>query len=344
MKPRLLPALALAFALVGCGGGGDEDEGAASVAPRPTTAGLQLTVPAPTYGALSEELQAFNTLNDIRGRCGHGKLAQNSMLDTSATGHALWLTYHADFGHEQTPGSLHFTGAQPRDRMMAAGYLGSASQAEVSEQLAVYASGTDGNDTIGFGIQGTRMLLNAPYHANSLLDGYRDVGISIRNAIDAGAPDATHPGAGRRAIVFNTGYQRSAGSQSAAQDDNAVLTYPCDGEINVGRALPHEEPNPVPGRDLSTNPLGTSIMVSLKEGRTLEIDSTVLTNVSTGATVALRPPVTGANDHLRAFAAHQGYVAADAPLAAHTAYRVSLGGRNNGVSFLKTFVFTTGAD
>lgn len=343
MNHRLLPALALAFALAGCGGGGDED--ASSGTPSTTlNAGLQLTVPAPTYGALSEELQAFNTLNDIRGRCGHGLLAQNAALDVSAAGHARWLTYHDTAAHEQTPGSLHFTGATPLDRMIAAGYLTSASQATVSEKLAVFWGGVDGNDTIGFGIEGTRGLLNAPYHANGMLDGFRDVGVAIRNAIDAGAPDATDPGAGRRAIVFNTGYRTSAGSQAAAQNDNAVLTYPCDGEINVTRALHHEEPNPVPGRDLSVNPLGTSIMVSIKEGRTLIIDSTILTNVGTGSIVALRPPVTGANDYLGAFAAHQGYIAADAPLAAYTTYRVSLSGRNNGVSFLKTFLFTTGAN
>ncbi len=344
MNHRLLSAAALALALVACGGGDDEHDASPAEPSTPTNAGLQLSVPAPTYAALSEELQAFTVLNDIRSRCGHGKLAQHSALDTAADGHARWLTYHGTFAHEQTPGSTHFTGKAPLDRMIAAGYLTNASQAAVSEQLAVYSGGADGNDLIGFGLHSTRTLLNAPYHANGMLAGYRDVGIAIRNAVDAEAPDATLPGAGRRAIVFNTGYQASAGSQSAAQDDNVVLTYPCDGEQNVARALHHEEPNPVPGRDLSTSPLGTSILLSLKEGRTLTIDSTVLTNVGTGATVPMRPPVTGANDHLGAFAAHQGYVAADVPLAAYTAYRVSLTGRNNGVSFLKTFSFTTGAD
>jgi hypothetical protein len=228
--------------------------------------------------------------------------------------------------------------------MIAAGYLGSPLQAQVSEQLAYYWGGLDGNDTIGFGIQATRGLLGAPYHANGMLAGYRDVGISVRSAIGAGAPDAHAPGAGRRAIVFNTGHQTSAGSQAAAQDDNAVLTYPCDGDSNVARALYHEQPNPVPGRDLSTRPLGTSIMISLKEGRTLAIDSTVVTNLSSGFSVPLRPPVTGANDPLGAFAAHQGYVAADVPLSAYTTYQVTLTGRNSGASFLKTFMFTTGAD
>ncbi len=343
MQHRLLPALALAFALAGCGGGGDEDT--AGTTPSVTlNAGLQLTVPTPTYAALSEELQAFHTLNDIRNRCGHGQLAQNAALDVSAAGHAKWLTFNAAFAHNQTPGSPHFTGATPLDRMVAAGYLTSSSQAAVSEQLATYSGGPDGNDTIGFGIQGTRNLLNAPYHANGMLDGYRDVGIAIRNAIDAGAPDALNPGAGRRAIVFNTGYRISAGNQAAAQDDNAVLTYPCNGETNVTPALYHEEPNPVPGRDLSTSPLGTSIMISLKAGRTLTIHSTTLVNLTSGLPVALRPPVTSTNDHLGAFAAHQAYVAADAPLTAYTPYQVTINGRNNGVSFLKTFVFTTGAN
>ncbi len=342
MNHRILPALALALALAGCGGGGDESDNGSTATP--INAGLQVNVPAPTYPALSEELQAFNTLNEIRSRCGHGQLAQHPALDISTAGHARWLVYNETVDHTQSAGSPHFTGTSPLDRMIAAGYLTSSAQASVSEQLAYYTSGADGNDTIGFGVESTRGLLNAPYHANAMLDGFRDVGVGVRNAIDAGAPNATMPGAGRRAIVFNTGYRISAGSQAAAQDDNVVLTYPCNGDTNVARALYHEEPNPVPGRDLSINPLGTSIMVSLKAGRTLSIDSVVLINTTTGTSTPLRTPVTGANDYLGAFGRHQGYVAADNPLAAQTQYQVSLTGRNNGVSFLKTFVFTTGAN
>jgi hypothetical protein len=70
MYQRSLPALLLAMALAGCGGGGGGEAGP-GLAPSSSNAGLQLTVPSPTYGALTEELQAFNTLNEIRRRCGH---------------------------------------------------------------------------------------------------------------------------------------------------------------------------------------------------------------------------------------------------------------------------------
>ena len=340
MTYRFLPALALALLLASCGGGGEEDSAAPDAPSTATNAGLQLTVPTPTYAAMSEELQAFNTLNSARHNCGYGKLAQNTALDTSARGHAQWLTYHAVAQHEQTPGTLFFTGASPLARMIASGYLSNTTEASVSEQLAYY-SGSGGNDTIGSGVRGTHLLLNAPYHANGMLAGFREVGVAVRNAIDAGAPDANDPGAGRQALVFNTGYKAAAGSQADAQPDSSVFTYPCDGEIDVTRALYHESPNPVVGRDLSTNPLGTSIMVSIQAGRTLTIDSASLSNIGTGSYATLRTPVTSSNDPHGAFEAHQAYVAADAPLLPATTYRATINGRNNGVAFVRTFLFTT---
>lgn len=343
MTHKLLPALlTLILALAGCGGGGED--GDATGTPAPMNAGLQLTVPAPTYPAASEELQAFQVLNGARSRCGHGQLAQSAALDSAAQGQAEWLVYNQIVEHQQTAGTPRFTGITPMDRALAAGYGASPFLFQATEQFYYLADPASGNQTAGFGEYFTRGLLNAPYHANGMLDGYRDVGIALRSAADAGAPDAHIPGAGRKVLVFNPGYMYRSGNQAEAQADDAVLTYPCDGETGVGIALYDETPNPVPGRDLAIQPLGTSLMVSLKAGRTLDILSATLQNTHTGAFATMRPPVTQANDPHSLFEPHQGYVAADAPLSPHTTYRATLQGRNNGVSFTKTFLFVTGAD
>jgi hypothetical protein len=87
--------------------------------------------------------------------------------------------------------------------------------------------------------------------------------------------------------------------------------------------------------------LGGSVFVQLRYGNTLAITSATMTQVSNGATVILRTPVTSANSG-NAFLSHQGYVAADAPLLANTAYQVTINGSNNGTAFSRTFTFTTG--
>lgn len=134
-------------------------------------------------------------------------------------------------------------------------------------------------------------------------------------------------------------YAGSAGKQLQSSDQ--ILTYPCEGTTGTDRQLTGESPNPVPGRDLSANPLGGSVFVQLRYGNTLAITSATMIEKSTGSAVALRAPVTSINSG-NAFLSHQGYVAADAPLLANTPYQVTINGTNNGTVFSRTFTFTTG--
>lgn len=269
-------------------------------------------------------------------------LAQNTSLDNTARGHADWIVFNKTPSHFQALGTPLFTGITKDDRAIAAGYNPRGSFTMQDE--STFNMGTFGNDKAGFGAQSVRRLLNAPYHAVGLLDGYREVGISIRNAFDAGAPDAGSLNQGRKAMVINPARLLSSGSQLAALTTSDVLTYPCNGTTNVEPGLYNEEPNPVPGRDLLTNPLGSSVQVAIKEGHTLTITSASIRVQSTGDSVVLRTAITSTNDpYTYGFALNRGYIVADAPLAENTEYAVEINGTNNGAPFTSAFTFTTGA-
>lgn len=110
-----------------------------------------------------------------------------------------------------------------------------------------------------------------------------------------------------------------------------------------------ENPNLVPGRNLLTSPLGTSIGVAVDVGSTLVITSASMIKVSTGAFVTLRAPVMAANDPnaikgVTYFKSNEGFVSADAPMDADTQYQVTITGTITGTVFSpRTFTFTTGS-
>lgn len=193
----------------------------------------------------------------------------------------------------------------------------------------------------GNGIIGVRDLLGAPYHMLAMIRGYRDIGVAVRDKFDVGLSPNN-----RFALNMDFGYKNADGPQVPAA--GTVLTYPCDGSTGINHSLRGENPNPVPGRNLGTNPLGTSIGISVEFGKTLVITSGSMIKVSTGATVVLRPPVMAANDPnaiggVSYFKTNEGFISADSPLDASTQYQVTITGTSSGTPFSRTFVFTTGA-
>lgn len=334
-----LSAIALAITLTACGGGSGSGDVAgapgavdAIVTPDPApvlNTALVTSVPAATYIAGSEEAAAFNLLNAERDRCGFGLLKQNAALDTSARGHADWLLINGYTGHFQTPGTPGFTGVTPDDRMVAAGY------GAVGSFVSNAESGQGGFlPETGMGTTATRMLLNAPYHALTMVRSHRDGGVAVRDKFDVGlSPNNSFE------LFFNFGYKNSEGPQLAAA--GSVRTYPCPGSTGVRTALYGESPSPAPDRNLRTNPIGSSVMVVGDPGTTLVITSASMTIANTGASVLLRVPQTKAND-ANISRTNEGFVSADGPLAANTAYQVNIDGTSNGVAFNRNFVFTTG--
>ncbi len=307
-------------ALVACGGGGDaiSNNGGGNT--------------ATAYVSGSEELAAFNLINQARSECGFGSLARNAQLDDAAFGHANWSLLNNVSGHVQNTGTAAFTGATPTDRITASGYIATLFGAGTGEVV----SGMNGTSVkTGFGIQGVRNLLNAPYHQSVMLAGYRDVGVSVLNDIDVGSTRGP-----RVLTVMNLGYRDPDGRQSLGSTD--VRTYPCQGSDGVARQLTNETPNPTPGRDLALNPLGTSIYLAVREGQTITITSAALLRTAGAVPVQLRAPVTRVNDPNSAYRSHEAFVSADSPLAPATQYTAAITGTNSGAAFNLGFTFTTG--
>ena len=334
--------LSLLSFLAACGGGGGGGGEAAIPVTNPSTntSTNAATEPIPplvvsNYLASSEEYAAFNLLNSERDRCGFGKLNQNLQLDAAAKAHADYQILNRLVTHVEETFNLGFSGKTPSDRVIAKGYL---SAGGVTDEIVAY----EGTATkTGLGANGIRGLLGAPYHLRGLMGGYREVGLSVRSSSDLGtSPPSAY-------LQINAAYKASQGSQLLGSTE--VNTYPCQGTTGVNSRLNNESPNPIPGRDLGTNPLGSVVYVAVREGQVLKITSAVMIQLSTGQAVSLRTPITAANDPYApcqegCFKPHQAYFAADGPLQVNAGYQVLINGSNNDVAFSRVFTFTTGSN
>ncbi|CAN5462419.1 hypothetical protein BH10PSE16_BH10PSE16_03960 [soil metagenome] len=337
-------ALALS-ALTACGGG--EGSGATTAASAPSaqpapvvtpvsTASTLVTAVSPsTYAVGSEEAAAFDKLNAERSACGFGLLAQNANLDVAAKGHANWNVRNGYVGHYQTAGTPSFTGVTPEDRIEAAGYATLLAFKASDENATRVTSSKE-----GLGKSGIATLLNLPYHLSGLMSSFKDVGISVVSPIEVAG--ATLAGA---TLQVDLAYKNAVGPQLL--DASGVATYPCEGSTDINRQLTNETPSPVPGRDFSRNPLGSSVYVAVRDGNKLVITNSSMTNLLTGVPAILRPVLNSDSDPNKVngqsyFASHQAFITADAPMAANTRYQVVINGTNNGAAFNRTFIFTTG--
>jgi uncharacterized protein YkwD len=286
---------------------------------------------APTYTGGSEELAAYNLLNSERNSCGFGYVSQSALVDAAAIAHAEWRMINWVSSHYENQGSYPtgFTGYNGGDRITFQGYTNLGGWADdMTGVLGTSSKAGRGNATI-------RALLAAPFHAKTVLDGYRDFGIGIRSNVDTGTSNTA---------VFeqvNLAYKSTQGKQNQASSE--VLTYPCQGTSGVNYRLTGETPNPVPGRDLATNPLGHPVYIRARSGNSLSITNVTMTVVSSGASVTLRSVTqTKADDTGSLYSGHEAYVIPDAPLTPSTTYRVVINGTNAQVPFTKDFQFTTG--
>ena len=339
MNRDLLSILALTALLAACGGGGGGGTGTA-VTPAPVDPFVPSTITVattlPTYPGGSEELAAFNTLNNARTTCGFGGLNQNTVLDQAALNHNFYMATNNVFGHGETPGLPGYTGSNSNDRATAAGYP--LARQSFSENLA----GNWGSAVTkaGFGAVGMTRLLSAPYHLEGLVGPHREVGISVRSS------GATGSGADYIVSGFLPGAWLSSSSGSTStlpaqrQSSTDVLTYPCQGITGAAYQLRDETPNPVTPRNLLTNPIGHPIFIQLLLGRVLVVTSVSVTGPA--GSVALLPTMTYANDPNFLLSPHQAIVMPNLPMTPNTTYSVVINGTNNGTPFTRSFTFSTG--
>lgn len=333
-----LSSVALA-ALTACGGGGggSSDTAAAPVVAAPVVGSpIVTTVAAATYTVGSEEVAAFDLLNAERSRCGFGLLTQNTALDTAAKAHASYMILNNQQSHSETSGLAGFTGVLPADRVLAAGYssINTTGYGQPSESFTTVPNT---NTLLGSGVIATRGLLAAPYHLQGMFRGYKDAGTSVVLA------SSLVTGATYIRPVFNFGTPSASSPQLPGASE--VLTYPCQGSTGINYQLAaNESPEPVPGRNLFASPLGHPILINVRYGNTLGITSATLIKVSTGAPIVLRAPYTKITDTVNSsqYYANEGFILPDGPLEPSTQYQATVNGTNNGVSFSRTFSFTTG--
>ena len=318
---------ALALLLSACGGGSGGD----------TTATVTPVVPVI---AVVEDVAAFELLNAERQRCGFGTLVRNMNLDAAAKAHADYQAFYGIVDHLENAATMPvgFSGRAPVDRVLAKGYA--ARQADIGAVTDEITALVGTASKTGLGNAGVRSLLNAPYHLRGLVSGYRDIGLAVRSSTDVGSNNPSVY------LQINAAYLASVGPQLFPAAE--VHTYPCEGTTGANFRLSNESPNPVLGRDLAVNPLGTTVLVTLRPGNRLVVASSSFTQVSNAQVVTTRAPVGSSNDPYRGcaegcFTANEAYIAADAPMLANTAYRVNLTGTNNGLPFTNTFTFTTGS-
>lgn len=328
--------------LTACGGGSggsatsENTPTASQPVSQPSVAIITAAPPTPTYAVGSEELAAFDQINLSRSKCGFGTLRQNQAIDMAVLNHVTWESENSTFSHYETPNTTGFTGADPGARLNYAGYKWT-SFGEVMSGLPVALKA-------GFGLHGMRLLLAAPYHLMGLMQGSREIGISVKTSGPTGSgTDIPYPSAASATWLVADMGSNVATFPFQVQSTTDVLTYPCQGITNTVTKLENESPNPITNRNLSTTPIGQPVFVQVAAGQTLSITTASIVTTIGSNPVLVAKTLTAANDDNHMITGNQAIIIPDAPLAANTEYSVTIQGTNNGAMFLKSFTFTTGA-
>ena len=332
-NPSHLALVVLMSSIGACGGGGGSSSPTAVTpvaATQPSAISANLVTSVPTIAfASADKKAAYDKLNAVRSTCGTGLLAYNAQLETAGQYHddfvgANFAAHPDAYAHIENAAYPGFKGATPGDRIALAGYP---------------ANGGGGEDFTGSNNQATAQvdaidaLLGSVYHLQSIFgSGNYDVGIAT----------AQLSGTTSSVTVLEL-----AAKSTPLQDIGSAdfVSYPCAGNavktsaFGVGR----ESPDPLPGHDYTTNPIGQPIYVRLRSGQTLVISGFTVTNTVGNVPVAQAALLTKANDPNNFLGINEAVFIPNGPLTIGATYSVTVTGTNNGTAFTKTFTFTTTA-
>ncbi len=263
----------------------------------------------------------FYLLNQERGNCGFGLLAQEPKLDKSATSHVNFLANAGGgWGHTESPSLPFFTGVTEGDRALAAGYT-----TPVTAVLFEGFKSFDYNAT-----SSVRGLLAAPYHLLGMIGNFADVGIGQLNSKASaigGYVSTTNITLGQR-----SGFNDLDGSK--------VYTYPCAGSTGMNAMLSDETPSPLPtalalNRD-SYKQYGTPIAIKLRTGKVLKVTNVTIIPAGGGAPIAT-VVVDKTNDPLKSTLSwapnSEAYALPVQKLLPLTTYTFTVTGTSDGVPF-----------
>ena len=291
-----------------------------------------LSTQPPDPGYVDAQKAVYDKFNKARGDCGFGYATRNEKIDQAATAHANYSVVNNVVTHYETAGEPGFTGVDPWVRMTAAGYANNPyGSSEVTNSVSVYQAG----GKLAAVTQAATRLLSAPYHQAAVLGsrGHSEIGIGIPES-DLGR------GFFSGILVVNFGTPVGGRQQSLASGD--VRTYPCDGTTGTSYKMTGEDPNPVPGRDLKTNPIGQPVFVMAARGHTLTILDVTISGPD-GKPLVLLPTLNRLTDQSGRFnEAHYAAIMPDKPMLPLTRYTVLINGKDNNTPFTRQFTFTTG--
>lgn len=360
---------AITLSLTACGGGGGGSTATTTttpvVNPTPTVADTQppvanTTTPTvtttPTTSTLTPETAAFDSLNSKRTACGFGALTLNNSLSIAAINHANYLSSVAS--SNSRPFASHnevsetdytntgiinpyYSGKSVTERLnpttLGTSAIKTAYDAAVAgENISVSTYGTTDSthqiDKVATAQDMLTGLLAAPYHIRTLvLPQFKEVGISYREAKWLTSPYYYT----QSVLELVSATPATIGYGTNTQ----LLNYPCDNVVTAEK-LTHEEPNPIPNRDLKTQPIGQPIYVLAPTGKTIASASAAIT--SNGASVGYIHTLTAANDPHKLLNSNEAIFIPDQPLALNTVYNVTYYVTySDGTKDTRTFSFKT---
>ena len=334
-------SIAVALILNACGGNGDRmtstpaatppivqicANGATdypTCSPAVSPANLQLTVPAPPYAAGSEDLKAFNYLNDLRQKMGLGLLAYSAELDKASANHANYLVINKVYQHDEDPLKSGFTGVNATAQARFAGY---STNYWIGGGLAMSNSKTG---TIA-------ILVNTVYHRSQLFgQNWRDTG----SATFCYPPNCLSTDG-----VVNNIFLGQNDPQGQTNASDFVTVYPIDHQVDVPLSMGNEHPTPFPVEypdELTYKKVGSPVSFYVESKQILILKTFTMTQADqmTPVDAFVR---TKANDPNALFIGNnEAYLVAKAPLKPLTTYNMKVTASVNGKDIEKAWSFTT---
>ncbi|MFL9988459.1 CAP domain-containing protein [Paraburkholderia sediminicola] len=358
-----LPALSLAatmmLAACGGGGGGSSNTGAAAPASGASTPVVgtaiapQTSVPASTYAAATMQSAAFSQLNAYRLAMGVGELKQDTILDSAAQAHALYLDANLGNGsitalsHNEVSTLSNYYEATPLSRAQKAGapvteWIGEeAAAGNPQANATAYAS-----DCIG-------QYLNSVYHLEGATSNQETVGIgftqSTANYVNYTCVLDYGQVSGVSGTPQGNGLDQAAGQQMST---TAIATSPLANETGVALTLRAESPNSVPDVAAPGRPVFVRVRAD-KPGDVLTVTSFTLTaangSVVPARIIVPRAALTGSTSAATADVNNElpsgvAFLVPLAPLTANTTYTASFSGARDGSPISKSWPYSTGAN
>lgn len=230
MKKKTHVALTLALAVT------------LGVASFPNTPLEQQRVEAADFNYTQDQQKALNHLNALRAEMGLNPVKLNPFLNKAAQNHTNYLftngKQYGISGHTETKGTTGFTGIALKDRAEAVGLTGDLA---LGEGLAYGRPLTDSIDS----------LMYLPLHRVDMLDpNLVEVGVGY-------SQDGDTLGINSR-TTFSFAYLFNSNEDSIAKE----VTYPYDGQTNVGLYFDSSMESPNPLKDFGVDETGFAITYS----------------------------------------------------------------------------------